>query len=83
VSYIHLSKHSPLLAVWLADEPTEMLRIFDEVAYAVALDMFRNYTGIRNEIHVRITDLPISEPLRDIRFKQKQQNNKTKDFFRN
>ena len=33
VSYVHLSENVPILAIWLADAPTEMLEIFDEVRF--------------------------------------------------
>lgn len=31
ISYLHLSHHSPILAIWLADVPKQMLELFDEV----------------------------------------------------
>lgn len=67
VHYFHLSQMSPLLAVWVADAPSEMLKIFDEVALEVTKEQFPHYDRIRSEIHVRITDLPISDTLRDLR----------------
>jgi DNA replication licensing factor MCM2 len=56
------------MAAWLADAPTEMLKIFDEVAYSVVLEMFPEYKKICAEVHVRITDLPINDSLRSLRF---------------
>lgn len=83
INYSHLSIANPRLAIWVADVPTEMLKIFDEVAYQgknclfmkmisiyykAVLEMFPEYGKISQEIHVRITDLPISDSLRDIRY---------------
>jgi hypothetical protein len=31
VSYLHLSKAVPILAIWLADAPKDMLELMDEV----------------------------------------------------
>jgi len=67
VCYPHMTQHIPYLSVWLVDVPTEMLKIFDEVAMTVVLSMFPEYSRIHKEIHVRITDLPIQDSLRDLR----------------
>eukprot|EP00124_Ichthyophonus_hoferi_P000907 Ihof_evm16s39 gene=Ihof_evmTU16s39 len=56
-----------LLAVYLADAPIEMLKIFDEVAQQVVLKMFPEYQAIHQDIHVRISHLPLKESIRDIR----------------
>jgi len=67
INYLHLSSFAPVLAIWLADCPTEMLRLFDEVAFRVVLNQFPDYRRIHSSIHVRITHLPITDNLRDIR----------------
>ena len=67
VDFRHLSKGAQVLAFWVADAPNEMLRIMDEVAMRVVLLSFPHYREIAPEIHVRISDLPISDRLRDIR----------------
>jgi hypothetical protein len=33
VSYLHLSKAVPILAIWLADAPKDMLELMDEVLF--------------------------------------------------
>jgi DNA replicative helicase MCM subunit Mcm2 (Cdc46/Mcm family) len=55
------------LAYFLANSPSDMLKIFDSVAFEVILSMYPEYDNIQNEIFVRITDLPISYTLRDLR----------------
>lgn len=79
VSYVHLGDQAPILAIWLADVPRDMLEIFDEVLTEVVLTDFPHYSQvfnpsfliipfqITNELHVRITELPISDKLRDLR----------------
>lgn len=67
VSYGHLSADMPVLAVWLADCPAEMLKVFDEVALRETLLAFPNYDKIHAEIKVRITDVPVGDSIRDIR----------------
>ncbi|CAM9707302.1 unnamed protein product [Chrysoparadoxa australica] len=67
VSYLDLSKAVPQIAVWLADEPKDMLQILDEVANKVVLQQFPEYQKIQDEVHVRIADLPIIDKLRDLR----------------
>ena len=44
-----------------------MLKIFDEVANAVVLEMFPSYKQICPEVHVRIIDLPVNDSLRSLR----------------
>eukprot|EP01104_Vermistella_antarctica_P001826 TRINITY_DN1195_c0_g1_i1.p1 TRINITY_DN1195_c0_g1~~TRINITY_DN1195_c0_g1_i1.p1 ORF type:complete len:930 (-),score=205.41 TRINITY_DN1195_c0_g1_i1:4-2793(-) len=69
VSFLDLSTHQPTLAIWLADCPTEMLQIFDEVAMKAVLSshMFSGYAKIHASVHVRITHVPITDNLRDVR----------------
>ncbi|KAJ3385595.1 MCM DNA helicase complex subunit [Lobulomyces angularis] len=67
ISYIHLSETAPILAYYVSSCPTELLKIFDEVALEVVLDVFENYKNIKSEVHVRITDLPVKESLRELR----------------
>jgi len=63
-----MSQHVPYLSLWLVDVPTEMLKIFDEVAMTIVLSMFPEYSRIHKEVHVRISDLPLHDSLRDLRF---------------
>ena len=44
-----------------------MLTIFDEVALSAILLYYPAYERIHSEVHVRITDLPLSSSLRDLR----------------
>lgn len=67
VSYLHLSQAVPLLAVWLADVPKEMLQIMNEVAHEAVLATFPDYDAIHDEIYVRISQLPIADSLRELR----------------
>lgn len=67
VSYLHLMQAEPVLAYWLADAPTDMLLILNEAATRHVVSLFPSYQAICSEIHVRITDLPICDSLRDLR----------------
>ncbi|KAI0745092.1 MCM-domain-containing protein [Earliella scabrosa] len=67
VSYLHLADSKPILAYFLTNCPTAMLTIFDEVALVVILIYYPAYERIHSEVHVRITDLPLSSSLRDLR----------------
>ncbi|GAA5984728.1 hypothetical protein JCM10908_003476 [Rhodotorula pacifica] len=67
VSFLHLSDSKAILAYFLANSPSAMLPIFDEVALDVILLAFPHYTRIHAEVHVRITELPTSYTLRDLR----------------
>ncbi|KFY90802.1 hypothetical protein V498_05820, partial [Pseudogymnoascus sp. VKM F-4517 (FW-2822)] len=67
VSYDHLGTSKAILAYFLANSPSEMLKIFDEVAMDVTLLHYPDYQKIHSEIHVRISDLPTQYTLRELR----------------
>ncbi|GJQ08859.1 hypothetical protein GpartN1_g650.t1 [Galdieria partita] len=67
VSYRHFYSNDPMLAVWLAESPTEILDLFNEVATELTFKIFPQYRFIQQEIFVRISDMPICDSLRDIR----------------
>jgi len=67
VSFLHLSDSKAILSYFLANSPSAMLPLFDEVALDVILLFYPQYTRIHAEVHVRITELPTSYTLRDLR----------------
>ncbi|KAM0753310.1 DNA replication licensing factor cdc19 [Meredithblackwellia eburnea MCA 4105] len=67
VSFLHLSDQKAILSYFLANCPSSMLPLFDEVALDVILLYYPSYTRIHAEVHVRITELPTSYTLRDLR----------------
>ena len=67
VSYRHLMTREPILAMWLADVPRDMLDMFHEVATRVTLYYYKNYTAVTDEVFVRIGEVPIVDSLRDLR----------------
>ncbi|KAF8532503.1 MCM2/3/5 family-domain-containing protein [Gautieria morchelliformis] len=67
VSYLHLADSKAILAYFLANCPAPMLTIFDGVALRAILLYYPHYERIHSEIHVRITELPTSSTLRDLR----------------
>lgn len=67
VSYLHLALSKPILAYFLTNSPSSMLLIFDEVALNAILVYYPAYQRIHTEVHVRISDLPLSSSLRDLR----------------
>lgn len=67
VDWEHLSESKPLLAYFLVNVPSEVLPIFDAVALEVALYHYPDYERIHSELHVRLTNLPVSLTLRQLR----------------
>lgn len=67
VSYDHLMDSKAVLAYFLANSPSEILKIMDDVAMDVTLLHYPDYQRIHSEIHVRLTDLPIQYTLRQLR----------------
>ncbi|CAO3611186.1 unnamed protein product [Cunninghamella echinulata] len=70
VNYEHLVQMKTPLAYYLANSPIAMLKILDEVALEVTLMQYPEYERIHREIHIRITDLPTSNTLRELRQNQ-------------
>jgi DNA replication licensing factor MCM2 len=70
VSFLDLSHEQPTLAVWLADAPNELLDAFDEALSHVVRQLFPHYESIKPDVHVRVTDLPLCDSLRDLRENQ-------------
>ena len=67
VCWDHLSESKPTLGYFLVNVPSSILPIFDAVALEVALYHYPDYERIHPELHVRITDLPVSYTLRQLR----------------
>nr|POF04691.1 dna replication licensing factor mcm2 [Quercus suber] len=67
VSFLHLSLSKPTLAYFVGSVPLAILPIFDAVALDVALYHYPDYERIHSELHVRMTDLPTSYTLRQLR----------------
>ncbi|KAI5363897.1 Putative mini-chromosome maintenance protein [Septoria linicola] len=67
VDWDHLSQSKPTLAYFLVNVPSSILPIFDAVALEVALYHYPDYERIHSELHVRITNLPVSYTLRQLR----------------
>lgn len=67
VNYPNFFSSEPNISIWLADEPAEVLAIFNQAATDVTLSVFPEYKLIHAEIFVRIANLPVLDQLRDIR----------------
>eukprot|EP00897_Mesotaenium_endlicherianum_P009211 jgi/Mesen1/8318/ME000457S07522 len=67
LEYSHLLHVHPLCAVWVADDPKQVLEVFDQVAQTVVYRRFPKYREIHDQVHVRVSGLPIVDQIRDIR----------------
>ncbi|KAM9800563.1 DNA replication licensing factor MCM2 isoform X1 [Syngnathus typhle] len=67
VNYEDLAAREHVLAYFLPEAPTEMLKVFDEAAKEVVLAMYPKYERIAQQIHVRICNLPLVEEIRSLR----------------
>lgn len=67
VDWDDLSNMKSTIAYFVANAPTEVLKIFDKVALEVTLYHYPDYERIHSEIHVRISGLPVSYTLRQLR----------------
>lgn len=67
VNFPHLSSKIPTLAIWVAEEPTHLLPILNQVASNVVEELFPEYKQVHEKIFVRIMKMPIEDNLRDLR----------------
>ncbi|CAI5502696.1 unnamed protein product [Closterium sp. Naga37s-1] len=67
LDYSHLLTTHPILAVWLADAPKQVLEVLDEVAQAEVFRTFPMYEQVHERIYVRVAGLPVIDQIRDIR----------------
>lgn len=67
VTFIHLSQKNPTLAIWLAEEPSLVLPILNDVALELVTEVYPEYQKIHKDVYVRVRDLPVEDKLRDLR----------------
>lgn len=67
VTFVHLSQKYPTLAIWLAEEPSLILPILNDVAMDITLEIYPEYNKIHDSIFVRVKELPVEDKLRDLR----------------
>lgn len=67
LTFINLSQKYPTLAIWLAEEPSLILPILNDVATDIALELYPEYSNIHKQIFIRVRDLPVEDKLRDLR----------------
>jgi len=73
VSFLHLQKWSPPLALWISDNPLRILPILNETLMSEAERKFQTYKQLRdtdeNELRVAIHSFPVREPIRELNSK--------------
>ena len=59
-------RREPVLALWLHEAPRDVLDVLREAATRHVLRTFPGYGAIRDEIHVRVADVPLQDSLRHL-----------------
>jgi len=67
VNYNLLLNECYAVGYFLTEAPTEMFTILDEAAKELVLNLFPYYERVTKEIHVRISEWTLLEPLRSLR----------------
>lgn len=67
VTYSHISVKMPTLAIWIAELPSGVLPILNQVAFDLIIELFPLFEQTHKEVYIRIKDLPIEDNLRDLR----------------
>ncbi|AFP65626.1 minichromosome maintenance component complex 2-like protein (nucleomorph) [Chroomonas mesostigmatica CCMP1168] len=70
ISFLHLVIGDPLLAIWLIDEPQEILKIFQECCNDIIKDIFYPISEAKGLFYVQIFELPIFDRLKNLRNKK-------------
>lgn len=69
VLYPDLVSANATIALWVAEEPKIILPHLNEAARIEVNKRFNHYHNIHQEIFVRITNLPVVDIIRDLRYK--------------
>lgn len=67
VTYTHLTNKFPTLAIWIAEDPIDMIPILNVVAYDITMELYPEYGNIHKQIFVRIGNLPVQDSIRELR----------------
>ncbi len=67
ITFNHLSFKYPTIAIWLAEEPSLLLPILNEVGFDITLELYPEYINIHTQVFVRVKELPVEDKLRDLR----------------
>lgn len=67
INFPDLSQQYPTMAIWLAEEPSIMLNILNEVAVDIVTEVYPDYHKIHEKIYIRVGGLPVEDKLRDLR----------------
>ena len=67
MTYSHISVKMPTLAIWIAELPSGVLPILNQVAFDLIIELFPLFEQTHKEVYIRIKDLPIEDNLRDLR----------------
>jgi DNA replication licensing factor MCM2 len=67
VSYLHLSVYEPILAIWVAEAPAQVLQLFHEAARTELLARRAAGAPPRRDVFVHTIKLPISDAIGDLR----------------
>lgn len=70
ISFLHLVIGDPLLAIWLIDEPSEMLSIFQESCMEIVESLVSDFFEAKYFITIRISELPIIDSMGKCRSKK-------------
>jgi len=56
----------PTLAIWIAELPSGVLPILNQVAFELIIELYPNFENMHKEVYIWIKDLPIEDNLRDL-----------------
>ena len=68
INYAHLKEVLPTIAMWVGLEPSLILPELNMIAYSIACKNYASYKNMFPEVFVKITNLPILDHVRDLRF---------------
>ena len=68
INYSHLKQALPTIAMWVGMQPSIILPELNMIAYNAAIKHYNSYKTIFPEVFVKITNLPILDYVRDLRY---------------
>ncbi|EGR31577.1 mcm2-3-5 family protein, putative [Ichthyophthirius multifiliis] len=69
INYTHLYDKLPTIALWIIQEPMIIFPYLNDVAFEVVRRFYPTYSDIHPEVHIRITEYPVEDHIRNLRYK--------------
>lgn len=69
INYSDMVNDLHTIAYWVAEEPSTIMPILNQIAFEVVLSFYHEYHAIHSEVYIKLKNFFLEEDLRNIRQK--------------